>query len=118
MAWRPTGSGAGAVRALTTTRVVSYLNVGRKGTTVMASIGESVGLREANQHFSELVERVARTGRGVLVTKRGVPVVRILPVEPGDGALTAEQTALLDRVLGQKLPLQPWRFARDSLHER
>ena len=97
---------------------VSYLKVGHIGATVMASIGESVGLREANQHFSELVDRVARTGRGVLVTKRGVPVVRILPVEAGDGALTAEQAALLDRVLGQKLRLQPWRFERDSLHER
>ena len=60
---------------------------------------ETVGLREANQDFSGLVERVARTGRGVLVTKRGVPIVRILPVEGGEAALTAEQTAILDREL-------------------
>jgi prevent-host-death family protein len=84
----------------------------------MATVADVVGLREANQRFSELVDRVARTGRGVLVTKRGVPVVRILPVEPGEGALTAEQAALLDRVLGEKLALQPWRFERDALHGR
>jgi prevent-host-death family protein len=79
---------------------------------------ETVGLREANQDFSGLVERVARTGRGVLVTKRGVPIVRILPVEGEEGALTAEQAAVLDRLLGEKLPLSPWRFDRDELHDR
>ena len=42
---------------------------------------ETVGLREANQDFSALVERVARTGRGVTVTRRGVPIVRIVPVD-------------------------------------
>ena len=68
---------------------------------------ETIGLREANQDFSGLVERVARTGRGVLVTRRGVPVVRILPVEGGEDALTERQRALLDRLLGEKLPLAP-----------
>ena len=82
------------------------------------TLTETVGLREANQDFSGLVERVARTGRGVLVTKRGVPVVRILPVEGGEAALTAEQAAVLERALGDKLPLAPWRFDRDELHER
>ncbi len=74
-----------------------------------------MGLREANQDFSALVERVARTGRGVLVTRRGV---RIVPVEQGEAGLTAEQAALLERTVGQKLALAPWRFERDELHER
>jgi prevent-host-death family protein len=82
------------------------------------SVSETVGLREANQDFSGLVERIARTGRGVLVTKRGVPIVRILPVDDSDAGLTAEQSAILERALGQKLPLVPWRFDRDELHER
>ena len=82
-------------------------------------VAETVGLREANQGFSALAERVARTGRGVLVTKRGVPVVRILPVEAGgEEALTAEQRAIVDRLLGEKLPLAPWKFDRDELHDR
>ena len=80
-------------------------------------MSEIVGLREANQDFSALVERVARTGRGVLVTKRGVPVVRIVPVEQGEAGLTAEQAALLERTVGQKLELAPWRSSRDELHE-
>lgn len=81
-------------------------------------MSETVGLREANQDFSALVERVARTGRGVLVTKRRVPMVRIVPVEQGEAGLTAEQAAVLERTVGQKLTLAPWRFERDALYER
>jgi|tagenome__1003787_1003787.scaffolds.fasta_scaffold9546709_1 prevent-host-death family protein len=76
---------------------------------------ETVGLREANQDFSALVERVARTGRGVTVTRRGVPVVRIVPIDEDGRGLTAEQSALLERTLGEKLDLVPWRFDRDAL---
>lgn len=79
---------------------------------------ETVGLREANQDFSALVDRVARTGRGVTVTRRGVPVVRIVPIDEGKRGLTAEQAALLERVVGEKLELAPWTFERDALHER
>jgi prevent-host-death family protein len=79
---------------------------------------EMVGLREANQDFSALVERVARTGRGVTVTRRGVPVVRIVPIDEDGRGLTAEQSALLERTLGEKLDLVPWRFDRDALHGR
>ena len=79
---------------------------------------ETVGLREANQDFSALVERVARTGRGVTVTRRGVPVVRIVPIDEGERGLTSEQAALLERVVGEKLELAPWTFERDALHER
>ncbi len=58
-------------------------------------MSETVGLREANQDSSALVERVARTGRGV----------RIVPVEQGEARLTAELAALLERTVGQKLAL-------------
>jgi prevent-host-death family protein len=86
----------------------------------LASLGTAMNticLREANQNFSGLVERVARTGQGVIVTQRGVPVVRILPIKSGDDAPTAEQQAVLDRLLGEKLPLAPWRFDRDELSD-
>jgi prevent-host-death family protein len=38
-----------------------------------------VGLREANQHFSRLMQRV-RNGEEVLLTERGQPFARIVPV--------------------------------------
>jgi antitoxin (DNA-binding transcriptional repressor) of toxin-antitoxin stability system len=60
---------------------------------------------------------VARTGQAVLVTKRGVPIVRIVPVEAGEGMLTTEQQAILDRLLGRKLPLAPWTFDRDAIYD-
>lgn len=82
------------------------------------TVTETVGLREANQDFTALVERIARTGRGVLVTKRGVPIVRIVPVEGAEAGLTAEQAAILERAVGEKLALAQWRFDRDELHER
>ena len=49
----------------------------------MMKVPDIVGMREANRKFSALVDRIARTGRGVLVTKRGVPVARIVPIEAG-----------------------------------
>ena len=57
----------------------------------------------------------------MLVTRRGVPVVRIVPAvgaRSGGIGLTAEQAAILERAVGEKLELAPWRFDRDELHER
>lgn len=58
------------------------------------------------------------TGRGVLVTPRGVTIGGILPVEQGEARLTAERIAVLERMESQKLTLAPSRFERDELHER
>jgi prevent-host-death family protein len=77
----------------------------------------TVGLREANQDFSGLVDRVVLTGQGVVVTRRGVPVVRIEPVLPEAGGLTPEREALLARLLDGKLELAPWPFDRDALYD-
>ncbi|MBV8452341.1 MAG: type II toxin-antitoxin system prevent-host-death family antitoxin [Deltaproteobacteria bacterium] len=38
-----------------------------------------VGLREANQHFSSLMQRV-RNGEELLLTERGKPFARIVPI--------------------------------------
>ena len=40
---------------------------------------EKVGMFDAKTHFSELVDRVVREGRGITVTRRGEPVVDIIP---------------------------------------
>jgi prevent-host-death family protein len=39
----------------------------------------SVGLREANQHFSKLLKLV-RGGEEVTLTERGRPIARIIPI--------------------------------------
>lgn len=42
----------------------------------------SVGLFDAKTRLSELVDLVARGGDDVLITRRGRPVARLVPVQP------------------------------------
>jgi prevent-host-death family protein len=62
-----------------------------------------INLRDANQRFSELVARV-EAGEGFLLLKRGRPVGRLVPLEPGGDHLTPEQRAGLAQFLAEPLP--------------
>ncbi len=42
---------------------------------------KDVGIFEARTKLSELCDAVHRTGESVLITKRGKPYVRIVPLE-------------------------------------
>jgi prevent-host-death family protein len=42
---------------------------------------KTVGIFEAKTKLSELCDEVARSGRSVVVTRRGKPLVRIDPIE-------------------------------------
>lgn len=53
---------------------------------------DSVGAFEAKTHLAELLEQVAREGRSIIITRRGVPVARLVPV---DGALVRAPERLL-----------------------
>ncbi len=44
-------------------------------------MSDSISLFEAKAHLSELVRTIAATGRGVALTVRGKPMVRIVPYE-------------------------------------
>jgi prevent-host-death family protein len=46
---------------------------------------KSLGLFEARNRLSEVCEQVASTGEPCLVTRRGRPLVRIVPVEAEGG---------------------------------
>jgi prevent-host-death family protein len=61
---------------------------------------KTAGIREARQNIAELIE-VVRKGREVLITDRGRPVARLVPVEksnarafPGRVAFRRSMTAL------------------------
>lgn len=78
-----------------------------------------ISLREANQHLSRYVRSVER-GEEVVITRRGEPVARLVPVT-AERKLTREQIAALERTrermrrgydLGGRMP------SRDELHER
>lgn len=79
-----------------------------------------MSLRDANQNFAACVRAVEDTGREIVITRRGVPVARIAPLEPEDrevrreaawGRLQALMKEGLD--IGYKGPLD-----RASLYER
>lgn len=82
---------------------------------------QRVSLREANQHLSRYVQ-MAEGGSEVVITRRGKPVARLVPVESMiRKQLTQEQLEALERTrrrmrkgydLGGVLP------DRDELHAR
>lgn len=78
-----------------------------------------ISLREANQHLSRYIRSVEK-GEEWVITRRGKPVARLVPVS-SERKLSAEQLAALERSrermrrgydLGGRMP------SRDELHER
>ncbi len=53
-----------------------------------------IGVFEAKTRLSELVEQVAQGGEDVLITKRGKPAARLVPVGPS-GSTVEDALALL-----------------------
>ena len=83
-------------------------------------MADTVTMRDANQGFSKLVEKVRSSGRECVVTHRGQPVVKIVPVRQGRRVLTAAQEAAFKRLMrrmekGWDLGGEP--FDRDALHD-
>lgn len=78
-----------------------------------------ISLREANQHLSRYIKSVEK-GEEWVITRRGKPVARLVPVEP-ERKLSSTQRAAFERSgkrmrrgydLGGRMP------SRDELHER
>ena len=79
----------------------------------------TVGAREANQRFSELLREV-ESGKEVTITRNGKPVARILPEARASRSNRARERALkeLMDVLEKGLDLGGRHFTRDEMHER
>jgi prevent-host-death family protein len=80
---------------------------------------KEVALREANQQFARYV-RAVEAGETFVITRRGRPVARLVPVEPGKRVLTPEQQAARERALErmrQGWDLAGYKFNRDELYE-
>ncbi len=45
---------------------------------------QTVSVAEAKKHFSELLGKVAYGKEQILITKRGLPMVRLVPVEQSE----------------------------------
>ena len=73
---------------------------------------ERVGMFDAKTHFSELVERVVREGRAITVTRRGIPVVDIVPTQAlGSMPMTREEAIAELIRLRESLP----RLSREEI---
>jgi prevent-host-death family protein len=80
---------------------------------------KEVALREANQQFARYV-RAVEAGQSFVITRRGKPVARLVPVEPGKRVLTPEQQAARARALERMQrgwELGDYKFNRDELYE-
>ncbi len=78
----------------------------------------SISAREANQSFSKLLKR-AEEGEEVVITRRGKPVARLVPMEtPERKAERAEAHERLMKSLRKGFHLGGIRVNRDEIYER
>lgn len=64
----------------------------------------SIGAFEAKTHLSDLLERVSK-GESITITRRGVPVARLVPVEPEKPTKTPEEIMEQFRKFRESHPL-------------
>ena len=76
---------------------------------------KTVSAREANQKFSRLLAEAA-AGEQVVITRRGVPVARLVPANPrkSDRAHAAAVRRLMKLL---DFPIGGTRFRRDELYD-
>ncbi|MGQ0662700.1 MAG: type II toxin-antitoxin system Phd/YefM family antitoxin [Pseudomonadota bacterium] len=106
-----------AVSPVTSRPYRSYICATFSGVDEMV---KTVSLRDANQNFSRYVREVAR-GEEIVITRRGQPVARLVPVRAGTRKLSAEQLAALEHTHARAA--RGWsgggaRFEREVAHER
>ena len=80
---------------------------------------QHVSLRDANQHLSRYIEAV-QTGEEIIITRRGQPVARLLPI-PTEKELSDEQIAARERSrkrMQRGFQLGGEGVRRESLYER
>lgn len=78
-----------------------------------------ITLREANQRLSQYIKKLD-SGDEMIITSRGKPVARLLPIGD-DTKLTAEQKIALKRLkkrMNKGYLLGGEKIDRDSLHDR
>ena len=80
---------------------------------------EIISIRDANQHLTRYLERVEQ-GTEIIITRRGKPIARLLPVEQ-QPRLSETQQAARERIrarMQEGYALGGVRLDRETLHER
>lgn len=80
---------------------------------------EIVSIRDANQRLSQYLERVEQ-GTEIIITRRGKPIARVLPIEDRPRLSDAQQSARerLRQRMERGYALGGARVDRETLHER
>ena len=80
---------------------------------------EIVSIRDANQHLSRYLERVEQ-GAEIIITRRGKPIARVLPMESRPHLSDAQRVARerLRERMERGYALGGARVDRETLHER
>jgi prevent-host-death family protein len=79
---------------------------------------EQIGIFDAKTHFSELVDRVVREGRPITITRRGVPLVDIVPTNAaGEVQMTREEAIAELMDLRKTLPRMTHEEIREAIEE-
>jgi prevent-host-death family protein len=80
-------------------------------------IMRSVSAREANQQFSKILEEAVR-GQEVVITRRGVPVAKVVQITKEEAAERERQRQEIIEGLRQGVALGPTvKWTRDELYE-
>jgi prevent-host-death family protein len=82
-------------------------------------VSKAISLREANQAFSRCIREV-EAGEEYVITRKGEPVARLIPI-PGRRILTPAQQAARARArarMEKGWPIGAGPLDRDALHER
>lgn len=80
---------------------------------------EIISIRDANQHLSRYLERVEQ-GTEIIITRRGKPIARVLPIESRPRLSDAQRAARerLRERMKRGYALGGVRTNRETLHER
>lgn len=77
---------------------------------------QQITLREANQHLSRYIE-AAIQGDEVIITRRGKPVAKLVPITL-EQAISPERKAAWDDLRSSASGLNIEKFDREATHER
>lgn len=83
---------------------------------IIGRLMKAISASDANRSFSSLLREVA-AGQSFVVTSRGKPVARIVPLRTGADGRTRARRVLLDRLKAQLPSGQPRTWTRDDLYE-
>lgn len=82
---------------------------------------KTMSLRDANQKFAQLVREVEERREEITITRRGEPVVKIVPAQTGKRKLTSQQQRALDEMFAHVHRHKPssrgWKFNRDEIYD-